>query len=222
MRKRWYGVVAATMGGVVLAALPASPAAAGWNVGAGLKTGDHICSPQMKTTSGRLYGSITNGSGTATIRVASSVGGPETIVFSQTGTNLSVNKTVTAPPGSFMRGCIEITAHTVNTWTKTALFAHDTLWQSGPFEAISLSPGARYCGDSGIGAVRLLGNANAPVTWALNGLDNDYLFVGTVFSVTGSSVDTTYTSAPELADLEMCVINTSSQTVRATFDLVMV
>lgn len=215
-------IVAVVVGGVVLAALPAATAAAGWNVGAGLKTGDEICSPLMKTTSGRLYGSIVNGAGTATIRVASSVGGPETIVFSQTGTNLNVNKTVTAPAGSFMRGCLKITAHTINTWTKTALFAADTLWQSGPFEAISLSPGARYCGDSGINTVRLLGNATAPVTWTLNGLDNDYAFVGTVFSATGAAVDTTYTSTPDLSDLEMCVVNTSSQTVRATFDLVMI
>jgi hypothetical protein len=220
-RKRWYGAALAAAGGVALALIPAGTASA-WDVGAGLKTGDTICGPQFQTTSGRMYGSIVNGAGTATIRVASSVGGPETIAFSQTGNNLNVNKTVTAPAGSFMRGCIKITAHTINTWTKVALFAAGTGTQAGPFEAVSLSPGARFCGDSGIGTVRLLGSANAPVTWALNGLDNDYAFVGTVFSVTGSSVDTTYTSGPELSDLEMCVVNTSQQTVTATFDLVMV
>lgn len=220
MRRR---IVAAVIGGVVLAvAAPAGIAEAGWDVGAGLKTGDTICSPLMQTKSGRMYGSIVNGAGTATIRVSSSVGGPETIVYTQSGTNLNINKTVTAPAGSFMRGCIKITAHTINTWTKTALFAADTYWQSGPFEAISLSPGARYCGDSGINTVRLLGNASAPVTWTLNGLDNDYAFVGTVFSTTGASVNTTYTSTPDLSDLEMCVVNTSSQTVSATFDLVMI
>jgi hypothetical protein len=200
--------------------IPAN-AMAGWDTGAGLKTGDTVCGPQFQTTSGRMYGSIVNGTGTATIRVASTLGGPETVVFSQTGINLNVNQTVTAPPGSYMRGCIKITAHTINTWTKVSLFASGTFTQASPFEAVSLSPGARFCGDSGIGTVRLLGSANAPVTWTLNGLDNDYAFVGTVFSVAGSTVDTTYTSGPDLADLEMCVVNTSQQTVTATFDLVM-
>ena len=111
--KRWYGVALAVAGGVALALIPAN-AMAGWDTGAGLKTGDTVCGPRFQTTSGRMYGSIVNSTGTATIRVASTLGGPETVVFSQTGINLNVNKTVTAPPGSYVRGCIKITAHTAS------------------------------------------------------------------------------------------------------------
>jgi hypothetical protein len=201
-----------------LALIPAD-AMAGWDTGAGLKTGDTVCGPRFQTTSGRMYGSIVNGAGTATIRVASTVGGPETVVFSQTGTNLNVNKTVTAPPGSYMRGCIQITAHTINTWSKVSLFASGTVSPGQPVRG-----GFAVAGRAVLRGQRDRDRTAARIrerTWALNGIDNDYAFVGTVFSVTGSSVDTTYTSGPDLADLEMCVVNTSQQTVTATFDLVM-
>jgi hypothetical protein len=63
----------------------------------------------------------------------------------------------------------------------------------GPNTAI-LSPGAWSCGDSGMGPLRLTGSATGPVTWYVNAFDNDYAFVGSVFSVPGaSSVDVVFT-----------------------------
>jgi hypothetical protein len=186
---------------------------------AGLRAGDVVCSPQAQAGNARLYGALVNGSGTASIRVASSAGGAETVLWSQTGNNLNIDKTVTAPaPGTWFRGCVAITVATVNTWTKFGLLPSGTTGAVGPHTA-TLSPGARFCGDIGEGSVRLTGTSSTTVTWTLNGFDQDYAFVGTVFSVTGQSVDQTFTAGPELSNLEMCVVNSSQQTVTASFDL---
>ncbi|HEU4948029.1 MAG TPA: hypothetical protein VFT31_12825 [Kribbella sp.] len=92
-------------------------------------------------------------------------------------------------------------------------------WDLGPHTAV-LSPGARACGDNGMGPVRLIGNASAPVMWSINGTDEDCAFVGTVFSVSGQSVDQTFVPSPDLTLLEMCVTNTAQQTITASFELV--
>jgi hypothetical protein len=45
-----------------------------------------------------------------------------------------------------------------------------------------------------MGPVRLTGSATGPVTWYVNAFDNDYAFVGSVFSVPGAaSVDVVFT-----------------------------
>ena len=221
MRKRLVGIVMATVGGVVLSAVPAGSASA-WDNAANLKVGDTVCTGQTSAANVRLYGSILNGAGTASIRVATSVGGPETVVWSTTGsngTNLHFDKKLTATaPGQFFRGCVGITAQTINTWTKFGLLINTTESEVGQRTA-TLAPGSRYCGDNGMGPVRMRGTASASVTWTINAFDNDYGFVGTVFSVGGASVDQVFTPGPDLSLLEMCVINTSNQTITASFDL---
>jgi hypothetical protein len=178
-----------------------------------------VCTGQAPAPDVRLYGSILNGSGTASIRVATSVGGPETVVWSATGRNLNFDKKVTATgPGQYFRGCVLITAHTINTWTKFGLITNAAVGEFGQRTA-KLSPGARSCGDNGLGQVRIRGTASAAVTWAITAFDTDYGFVGTVFSTGGSSVDHVFTPGPELSILEMCVINTSNQTITASYDM---
>jgi len=219
MRKRLYGIVAAVVSGVAISVVLASPASA-WDNAANLKVGNEVCSPQVQATGARLYGSILNGSGTGSIRVASSAGGAETVLWSATGSNLNFDKSLVAPaPGTFFRGCVKITAATSNTWTKFGLLPSGTITGAGSHTAL-LSPGARFCGGSGEGRVRLLGTANAAVTFSVNGFDQDYQSIGPVFSVTGTSVDQVFTSSPDLTGLEMCVNNTSQQTVAASFKLV--
>ncbi len=218
MRKRLYRIIAAVTGGVAISVVLTSQADA-WDSAAALKAGDVVCSAQVQATNVRLYGSILNGAGTASIRVASTAGGPESTVWSSTGNNLNFDKHLTAPaPGTFFRGCVAITAATVNTWTKYGLLTTGAVASIGAHTAV-LSPGARACGDSGMGPIRLTGTANAPVTWVVNGFDQDYGFVGTVFSVGGQSVNTVFQPSPDLTLLEMCVVNTSQQTITATFDL---
>jgi hypothetical protein len=101
MRKRWYGIAAAAAGGVVISVVLATPASA-WDVGTSLKVGDVVCTDQSRSDIGaRLYASVTNGSVTADIRLASSAGGAETVAWTASGNNLSFDKTVAAPaPGT--------------------------------------------------------------------------------------------------------------------------
>lgn len=198
------------------AALPALA----WGTGAYLRTGDVFCTDQAQGDGARFTGTVVNGSATASIRISATAGGPETLVWSQTGTNLSFNKYYYAPAGTYYRGCVTITAHTANTWGHSFILGNgpSPVGDIGPNLA-TLSPGARACADSGLGAVRLTGAASATVTWYLNGFDQDYASVGAVFSTSGSSVDTGFVSDPDLTGLEMCVHNSSQQTVTVSYEL---
>lgn len=210
-------VAAAAAVGIMLAL--SSPANA-WGNGTYLRTGDVFCTDQARSDTGaRFTGHVVNGSGTASIRAAATAGGPETVVWSQTGTNLNFNKYHYGPT-AYYRGCVTITAHTVNTWGKSFILGlgASAVSDIGPNTAL-LSPGGRTCGDSGMGPVRLTGTAPTGVTWYLNGTDQDYAFVGTVFSTGGSSVDTVFVPGPELTGLEMCVHNSSQQTVSVSYEL---
>lgn len=138
MGKRWYVIAAAAAGGLVISGVLATPAAA-WDGGANLKVGDVVCTDQSRSDIGaRFYGHVTDGSATATIRVASSVGGAETVVWSLTGSNLNIGKTVPASAaGTYFRGCVTITAATSNTWTNMAIL---------PSGARGLGPRPAHCG----------------------------------------------------------------------------
>lgn len=141
-------------------------------------------------------------------------------MWSQTGPNLNFNKYVYGAAGTHYRGCVTITVHTSNTWGKSFIMGlgSSAVGDIGPHTA-TLSPGGRACGDFGMGPVRLTGTANANVTWYINGTDQDYAFVGTVFSTGGASVDTVFVPGPELSLLEMCVRNSSQQTVAVSYEL---
>lgn len=135
MRKRWYGIAAAAVGGVVISVALATPAAA-WDGGTSLKVGDVVCTDQSRSDIGaRLYGAVTNGSATADIRLVRSAGGAETVVWTASGYNLSFDKTVAAPaPGTYFRRCVTITAATSNTWIKMGLLPSgaNAAWDIGP------------------------------------------------------------------------------------------
>lgn len=212
---RFMATAAATIGLMFVAV----PAQAG--NGSSLHAGDVVCSDQLRSnTTVRFYGHIVNGSGTASIRTSATAGGPETVVWTQTGTNLSFNKYVSGAAGTHYRGCITITAHTVNTWAKSALIWLNPTDVSdiGPNIA-TLAPGGRACDDSGIETVRLTGTATADITWYVNGFDENYSSVGAVFSTTGVTVNTTFAADPNLTGLEMCIHNTSQQTISASYEM---
>jgi hypothetical protein len=79
--------------------------------------------------------------------------------------NLNFNQYVYGAPGTHYRGCVTITADTVNTWGKAFILGlgSTAVGDIGPNTA-TLSPGGRACGDSGVETVRLTGTASAPVT----------------------------------------------------------
>ena len=203
--------------GLLLAVFPAQA----WDNGTFLRTGDVFCTDQTRSDTGvRFLGHVTNGSATASIRTSTSAGGAETVVWTQSAANIDFNKYFYGPAGTFYRGCVTVTAHTINTWGRSMILGlgAGSISDIGPHTA-TLAPGSRACGDDGEGAVRLVGTAPAGVTWYVTASDLDYAFVGTVFSTTGSSVDTVFVAGPDLTLLKMCVYNSSAQTLTASYEL---
>jgi len=196
----------------------ATPADA-WSTGTFLRTGDTVCSVQAQSDLGARYvATILNGTGTITIRTATTAGGPETTVFSKSGLNVGADRSVTAAPGTYFRGCATITSHTSNTWVQHFLFP------TGPFASdnvstASLSVGSTACAGGALGDVRLLGTGTGQVSWSIRALDIDYAEVGPVFAIMGSTVDTTFHPGPELTLLKMCATNISSGRLSVSFTL---
>ena len=217
---RWRLVLAGAAGGVASVAMLATPAQASEG-GVYLKTGDVVCTDLFRSDTGvRFVAWVVIGRGTATVSAATAAGGPETVVRTTSNTSGADEKVAAPAPGTYFRGCVTITTHTPNTWVKMFQSGNGNPYVGdiGPNTA-SLSPGAWSCGDSGLGHVRLTGAASAPVTWYLNGFDQDYASAGAVFFAAGSTVDTAFTSGPELTGLEMCVLNSSQQKITASFEL---
>ncbi len=217
MKTLRYVIAAVAAVGLMFLAAPAQA----WDNGTYLRTGDVFCTDQARSDTGaRFLGHVVNGSGTASVRVSATPGGPETVVWSQTGPNLDFNRYQYGPAGTHYRGCVTITSHTVNTWGKSIIMGlgPSTVGDIGPHTA-RLSPGGRACGDFGMGTVRLTGTAPTSVTWYINASGEDYGFVGTVFSTSGATVDTTYVPTPDLTLLELCVHNTSQQTISVSYEL---
>jgi hypothetical protein len=156
----------------------------------------------------------------ASIHAATTAGDAETLVWSQTGTNLNFNKYFYGAPGTYYRGCVTISAHTVNIWGKSAIMGLGSSagGDIGPHTA-TLSPGGRPCGDSGMGPVWLTGTATTGVTWYINVSDQDYAFVGRCSPP--AEHQWTPNSSPdlELTVLEVCVHNSSQQTITAAYEL---
>lgn len=217
MRALRYLVAAAAAVALMFIALPAQA----WDNGTYLRTGDVVCTDQARSDGGaRYHGHVQQGTATVTIRTATAAGGPETVAWSQAGTRGDFNQYVYGAPGTYYRGCVTITSHTAYTWGRSSLMGlgPTAVGDIGPHTA-TLSPGAGACGDWGLGPVRITGTATAGVTWYVSAFDQDYGFVGPVFTTSGSSLDTTYTPGPELSLLELCVRNSSAGTVTASYEM---
>lgn len=210
-------MASAAAGLIVLLAAPAQA----WDNGTNLRTGDVFCTDQVRSDTGaRFHGAVVGGNGTASIRVTTSPGGAETVAWSRTDVGTGFNQYLYLAPGTHYRGCVTITRHGVNTWGRSSIMGLGTGTEAdlGP-HAATLSPGGHACGDWGLGPVRLTGTADAGVTWYVTAFDQDYGFVGTVFSTAGATVDTTFTPGPELSLLALCVQNTSTRTLSAAYEL---
>ena len=220
MRSRRRVLATAAVIGLALVIGAAGPAAASQG-GTYLTTGDRVCTDQSRSEIGvRITAWVTNGRGTISVSTAATAGGAETVIWSVTNSTGVDRHVYYASPGVYFRLCVTITTHTINTWTKQFLegFGASAVGDIGPNTA-TLSPGASACGDNGLGPVRLAGTATVTVTWTIDAFDNDYAFVGTVFSIQGSSVDTVFTPPPNLSLLEMCVRNTSQTRIDASWEL---
>jgi hypothetical protein len=217
MKALKYVVAVATGLALVFVASPAEA----WDNGTYLKTGDMFCTDKARSDTGaRFLGHVTNGSAKATLYVSATADGPETLVWSQIGANIDFNKYAYGTAGTHYRGCVTITAHTVNTWGRSIIMGlgASTVGDIGPHSAI-LSPGGGACGDFGMGPVRLTGTASGAVAWSVSGTDLDYSFVGTIFSTSGSTVDATFTPGAEISIVEMCVRNPGTQPVSVSYEL---
>jgi hypothetical protein len=189
--------------------------------GAYLQTGDVVCTDRVRTDGNiQVLAAVVNGSGTLRV-YAADAGGAETEIWSASGPSLWVNRAIAAPaPGRTFRSCLTITRSFVSTWYRlsTAGYGPDAQNDLGPDTAV-LSPGARACGDSGDGPVRLTGSAGAPVHWAVFGHDLDYGSLGEIFGRDGATIGEVFTPGPDVSLVEMCATNTSAVRVTVQFEL---
>ncbi|HEY0639366.1 MAG TPA: hypothetical protein VGD67_17095 [Pseudonocardiaceae bacterium] len=217
---RTLGVVVAAVIGMLALAVPALA----WDNGTGLRTGDVICTDQVRADGGaRFHGHVRAGTATVTIRVAATAGGPETVAWSGTGVTGDFNRYEYGAAGTHYRGCITVTAHGAYTWARSSIMGlgAGAVGDLGPHTA-TLSAGAHACGDWGLGDVHLTGSAGAPVTWYVTAFDQDYGFVGPVLSIGGATLDTGYSPPPDLSLLSLCVHNTSGGTVSVAYEMTVV
>jgi hypothetical protein len=212
--RRWL-----VAGGVVIASVAALATPAHAENGNGLRVGDVVCTGQGRTPTGVFFSaSITNGAGVFTVHEAATVGGPERVIFSQSGE--SVSALVSSTPGNVLRGCVRITSSTGSTsfFETFLLLGPDAEPGLGPHTAV-LSPGARACGDNVIGPAHLTGTASAPVTWSLLGRDTEFNPIGQIFSSTGRTIDEAFTPGPGVGSQEFCVTNTSGRRVTVSYEM---
>jgi hypothetical protein len=214
---RYAAAAVLAAAGLVLVASPAHA----WDTGRQLKPGDVFCTDQVRSETVRFHGHVQAGFATITIFAAPTAGGAETVAWTQTGVTSGFNKYVSGAPTTHYRGCVTITsALSQYTWAHSSIMGvgPTRVADLGPHTA-TLSPDGHACGDWGLGPVQLTGTANATVTWYVTAFDQDYGFVGPVFTIAGTTVDTVFTPGPDLSLLELCVHNTSQQTISAAYEL---
>ena len=204
-----------------------------------LPAGSTACTDWVHSANGAyIRGRADNVPATFTTRMSTSVGGPETTIFTQTtrevqiqipGNDYPTLRVLVQPPTPgtyFFRNCVN--ASQGSDYAFRLAVERNGAGQSdvGPHQA-TLGPGGRHCGDwlagpsigisDGVG--RLVGTSTAPVAFSLTATDVDYGHLGDVFIRTGTAIDEVYASPPHISSLSACVTNTSTVFATVSFEL---
>lgn len=205
-----------------------------------LPAGSTACTDWVRSGGGAyLSGRADYNPGTFTTRMSTSVGGPETTIFTtvtrevsiqQPGNSYPTYRVLVTPPNSgtvFLRNCVTASNGPVYRFNlDVEPNGPGGLTDVGPHQA-TLGPGGRHCGDfvegpsigRDDGVARLVGSSTAPVTFFLTATDADYAFIGGVFSVTGTAVDRVYVPDANISSLRACVTNSGTTTASVSFEL---
>lgn len=204
-----------------------------------LPAGSTACTNWVQSSAGAyLQGSADYNPATFTTRVASSVGGQETTVFSSSTRQISVQRpgnpyptynVLVQPPGAgtvYLRNCVTASSGPVYRFKLSIWNNGPGAWDVGPHQA-TLGPGGRHCGDYiegpsiGLddGATRLVASSTVPVLFYLTATDENYAFAGGVFMVTGTAIDQVYRPDANISSLSGCVQNTASTPATVSFEL---
>jgi hypothetical protein len=238
-RIRVASVAASAAAGILLAVAGSGPASGHGGNPDMLPAGGHACTQWVQTSGGNFIRGMTNyPKATFTTRMSTTLGGPETVIFTAVTREISVHYPgnvyptydilVTPPtPGTyFLRNCVAAT-HGALYWfrlsNRTASSPSATV---GPMQA-RLGPGGRHCGFSlngpsiGLGddAARLTATSTVPVRFSVTGMDEDYASIGPIFSVTATSVDHVHVAAANVSAMGACAENTSTATADVSFHL---
>ena len=215
--------VAATA--LLLAATTASAGAAGIATGQTLGLGDSRCTDYVQSDNGvRLNGFFANGTGQWTVLRSSTVGGPETVVFSapagsRSGAQTPIDKTITpTASGTFTyRACVVVTKimkHSVFSITHYQLSltssSPNAVSDLGP-ETAALSMNAQACGDRtpvAPGAtIRLVGTGTGQTGWIISVTGNTNNYEGNwavLYTTTNGGIDQTFVLDPEITEVTAC------------------
>lgn len=205
-----------------------------------LPAGSTACTDWVRSSAGAyIRGRADHVPATFTTRMSTSVGGPETTIFTQVAREVQIHYPgndyptyrllITPPtPGTyFFRNCVTA-SHGSDYRFKLAVEGNGSGAQSdvGPHQA-TLGPGGRHCGDwlpgpsigLGDGPGRLTGTASVPVTFSFTATDDGYGDMGPVHSVVGTTVNEVFAPGPNISSLSACVTNTSNTMATVAFEL---
>jgi hypothetical protein len=238
-RIRAASVAVAATAGLLLAVAASGPASALGGNPDMLPAGSYACTQWVQSSSGSFIRGMTNyNKATFTTRMSTTLGGPETVIFTSVTREVSVRlpgnvyptyQVLVTPPTSgtyFLRNCVEAT-HGALYWFRLRNEAASPSPALGPMQA-QLGPGGRHCGFNlngpsiGLGddAARLSAASTVPVRFSVTGMDEDYASIGPIFSVTSTSVDHVHVAAANVSAMGACAENTSNTTAVVSFSLV--
>jgi hypothetical protein len=204
-----------------------------------LPAGSTACTDWVRSSGGAyLIGYADFNPGTFTTRMSTSVGGPETTLFTTVtnvvkihhpGNDYPTERILVKPPtsGTFLlRNCVSANHGPVYRFGLGIAPNGPADTDVGPHQA-TLGPGGRHCGDfvagpadgTSRGTARLVASASAPVTFSLIATNAEYAFRGTVFQTTGTAVDHVFQADADTSTLRACVTNSGTARASASFEM---
>jgi len=225
--------------GLLLAVGVAGPASALGGNPDMLPDGSHACTQWVQSSHGSyISGYAAWHKGTFTTRMSTTLGGPETVIFTSVthevsyrapGATYPTYRILVTPPTAgtfFLRNCVAAADGPVY-WFRLAVESADRPSLGlGPLQA-TLGPGGRHCGFDlngpaiGLGddAVRLTATSTVPVRFSITGMNEDYASIGPIFAVTATSVDQVFAPAANVSGVGACAENTGTATAVVSFAL---
>ncbi len=206
-----------------LAVLTGPTNAAGF--GGALQPGSTVCTDWLRTDGGGVYlngYAFGTGTYTWTMLMSTRLGGPEVELFRAVGT--SVTRHVVAPTTGtlFYRNCLKVGTRQAAGYRlriTAGIRSVNPVYGVGPHTAL-LTSGSMACGEFAMSPTILRGNADRTVQWSARGTDMDYSSVGSVFLMTGATVDQVLDPGLSLSSLDACATNTGPTAAAVAFDFV--
>lgn len=204
-----------------LAATSGPAGAAGF--GGALQPGSTVCTDWLRTDGGGIYlNGYAFGTGlyTWTMLRSSSPGAAEVEILRAVGNGLSRHVVAPVAGRFFYRTCLNVSTRAAAGYRLTisaGIRSVNPVYGVGPHTA-QLAPGSMACGEFAMTTTVLHGSSTRSVQWSARGTDMDYASVGSVFLMTGATVDQVLDPGFSLSSLDACAANTGSAPATVSFD----